>query len=332
MSRTVDLHHHVIPDFYWEASNEDGSAAGGITPPRWSLDGAIAYLDEARIDVAVPSISTPGVHFGDDAAARNLAREVNEFLAGIKHDRRDRFGAFAAVPLPDVEGSLEAIAYAFDVLEVDGVSVMTNAGGSYLGDGRFDPVFAELQRRAAVVFVHPTASPDPIAHTLGLPDALLDYPVDTSRAVAKLHYSNTFARTPDVKYVFAHAGGTIPFVASRFTIVDGMDVIPGAGERGAFADALPRLYWDTASAFSDPVLHMLRSVTGLGNVVFGTDYPYPRDAISIGGLRQLRQTAELEDGERRGVLGASAARLIPRLAGASDSPAPHGRRGTMPVG
>ena len=164
------------------------------------------------------------------------------------------------------------------------------------------------------MFVHPTASPDPIAHTLGLPDSLLDYPVDTSRAIAKLHYSNTFARTPDVKYVFAHAGGTIPFVASRFAIVDEMNVIPGAQERGAFADALPRLYWDTASAFSDPVLHMLRSVTGLGNVVFGTDYPYPRDAISIAGLRQLQNTAELDDGERRGVLGGSAARLIPRLA------------------
>jgi hypothetical protein len=96
MSRTVDLHHHVIPDFYWEASNEDGHAAGGITPPRWSLDAAIAYLDEARIDVAVASISTPGVHFGDDAAARNLARQVNEHLADIKRDRPDRFGAFAA--------------------------------------------------------------------------------------------------------------------------------------------------------------------------------------------------------------------------------------------
>ena len=114
--------------------------------------------------------------------------------------------------------------------------------------------------------------------------------------------------------MFAHAGGTIPFVASRFAIVDEMDVIPGAHERGAFADVLPRLYWDTASAFSDPVLHMLRSVTGLGNVVFGTDYPYPRDAISIGGLRQLQNTAELDDDERRGVLGGSAARLIPRLA------------------
>ena len=314
MSLTVDIHQHVIPDFYWEASNEDGNAAGGITPPRWSLDGAIAYLDEAGIDVAVPSISTPGVHFGDDAAARALARRVNEYLAGIKRDRPDRFGGFAALPLPDVDGSLEALEYAFDVLDLDGVSLMTNAGGSYLGDSRFNPVFDELQRRAAVVFVHPTASPDPIAHTLGLPDALLDYPVDTSRAIAKLHYSNTFARTPDVKYVFVHAGGTIPFVASRFAIVDEMNVIRGEQERGAFVDTLPRLYWDTASAFSDPVLHMMRSVTGLGNVVFGTDYPYPRDAISIGGLRQIQSTAELDDDERSGVLGASAARLIPRLA------------------
>jgi aminocarboxymuconate-semialdehyde decarboxylase len=314
MSLTVDLHQHVIPDFYWEASNEDGNAAGGINPPRWSLEGAIAYLDEAGIDVAVPSISTPGVHFGDDQAARTLARRVNEYLADIKRNRPDRFGAFAALPLPDIEGSLQQLEYALDVLELDGVSIFTNAGGRYLGDSRFDPIFAELQRRAAVVFVHPTASPDPIAHTLGLPDTLLDYPVDTSRAIAKLHYSNTFARTPDIKYVFVHAGGTIPFLASRFAIVDEMDVIPGAPERGAFAHVLPRLYWDTASAFADPVLHMLRSVAGLENVVFGTDYPYPTNAISIGGLRQLRNTAELDDGERAGVLGASAVRLIPRLA------------------
>jgi aminocarboxymuconate-semialdehyde decarboxylase len=314
MNRTVDLHHHVIPDFYWEASNEDGNAAGGINPPRWSLDGAIAYLDEAGIDAAVPSISTPGVHFGDDAAARTLARRVNEYLADLKRRRPDRFGGFAALPLPDVDGSLEQIDYAFDVLELDGVSMMSNADGSYLGDSRFDPIFTELQRRGAIVFVHPTASPDPIAHTLRLPDSLLDYPVDTSRAIAKLHYGNTFARTPDVKYVFAHAGGTIPYLASRFAIVDEMDVIPGAQERGAFANRLPRLYWDTASAFSDPVLHMLRSVTGLGNVVFGTDYPYPRDAISIAGLRQLQNTGELDHCERLGVLGGSAARLIPRLA------------------
>jgi aminocarboxymuconate-semialdehyde decarboxylase len=310
---TVDLHHHVIPDFYWEASNEDGSAAGGINPPRWTLDGAIAYLDEAGIDVAVASISTPGVHFGDDAAAQSLAREVNEYLAGLKRDRPDRFGALAVLPLPDVDGSLDQIAYALDVLELDGVSIFTNAGRSYLGDTRFDPIFTELQRRAAVVFVHPTASPDPIAHTLGLPDSLLDYPVDTSRAIAKLHYSNTFARTPDIKYLFAHAGGTIPYVASRFAIVDDMGVIPGAEERGPVLDTLPHLYWDTASAFSDPVLRLLRSVTGLEHVVFGSDYPYPLDRISIGGLRRLQQTSELDDGERASLFGGAATELLPSL-------------------
>jgi predicted TIM-barrel fold metal-dependent hydrolase len=171
-----------------------------------------------------------------------------------------------------------------------------------------------LQRRAALVFVRPTALPDPIAHTLGLPDSLLDYPVAISRAIAKLHCSNTFARTPDVKHVFAHAGGTIPLVASRFAIVDEMNVIPGAQEWGALPDALSRLFGDTASAFSDPVLHMLRSVTGVGNVVFGTDYPYPRDPIFIAGLRQLQNTGELDDNELPGVLAAAAAQLIPRLA------------------
>ena len=114
--------------------------------------------------------------------------------------------------------------------------------------------------------------------------------------------------------MFPHGGGTIPFVASRFAIVDEMDVIPGAVERGPFAETIERLHWDTASAFSDPVLHMLRSVTGLGSVVFGTDYPYPHDEISIGGLRALERTAELDDDERTAVLSGTAARLIPRLA------------------
>ena len=313
MSPTIDLHHHVIPDFYWEASNEAGHAAGGITPPKWSLEGAVAYLDAATIDAAVVSISTPGVHFGDDTAARTLARRVNEYLAGLIRERPDRFGAFAVLPLPDVDGALEELEYALDVLHLDGISMFSNADGSYLGNARFDAVFAELQQRRGVVFVHPAASPDPIAHTLGVPDALLDYPVDTSRAIASLHYSNTFARTPDIRYVFSHAGGTIPFVASRFGIIDSMNVIPGAAERGPVADTLRRLYWDTASAFSDPVLHLLRAVTTLDNVVFGSDYPYPHDDISIAGLRQLESTAELDSDERRGLLGETAMRLIPRL-------------------
>ena len=222
------------------------------------------------------------------------------------------------LPLPDVEGSLDQIAYAFDVLELDGVSVLTNAGGSYLGDSRFDPIFAELQRRAAVVFVHPTASPDPIAHTLGLPGHAPRLP---RRHVARDR------EAPLQQYVRPNTGCQICVRArrrhdpvSRRALCDRRrdGCHPGGAGAGSFRRCPPRLHWDTASAFSDPVLHMLRSVTGLGNVVFGTDYPYPRDAISIGGLRQLESTAELDDGERRELLGGSAARLIPRLAGACE--------------
>ena len=314
MSLTVDFHHHVMPDFYWEASNEGGKAAGGITPPRWSLEGDLGYLDAAEIDVAVASISTPGVHFGDDPAARDLTVRTNEYLAELVRDRGDRFAALAALPLPDLDGALAALTYAFDELRLDGVSLMSNAAGIYLGDARFDELFSELQRRQALVFVHPTASPDPTAHTLGLPDALLDYPVDTSRAIAKLHYSNTFARTPDVSYVFSHAGGTIPFVASRFGILDEMGVIPGGEERGAFADTVHRLHWDTAAAFSEPVLTMMRSVTGLDNVIFGSDYPYPADSITIAARHKLQTTDALSDAERDVIFGSAALRLIPRLA------------------
>jgi 6-methylsalicylate decarboxylase len=254
MTFTVDIHHHILPDFFWEATNDQHAPVGGIAPPRWSLPSTLSFLDDAGIDVAITSISTPGVHMGDDVAARALARRCNELSAELIRERPHRFGGFACLPLPDVDGALTELTYALDVLHLDGVVLFSNARGIYLGDARLDPLFAELQRRGAVVFVHPTSSPDRIGHQLGLPDSLLDFVVDTSRAIAHLHYSNTFARTPDVKYVFSHAGGTIPYIAGRFGIIDEMGVIPGAEQRGTAAETFRRLYWDTALSWSGPVL------------------------------------------------------------------------------
>ena len=232
MTFTVDTHHHILPDFFFQATNEADHPAGGVAPAPWSRASMLSFLDEAGIDVAVTSISTPGVHTGDDAAARALARRCNELAAEMIRDRPDRFGGFACLPLPDVDGALAELAYAFDDLRLDGVVLFSNARGVYLGDARFTPLFEELQRRAAVVFVHPNPSPDPSAHALGLPDNLIDFTADTTRAIAHLHYSNTFARTPDVKYVFAHAGGTVPFLAGRFAIIDEMRRHPrGRGPR-----------------------------------------------------------------------------------------------------
>jgi 6-methylsalicylate decarboxylase len=311
---TIDIHHHMLPDFFWAATNEGDHPVGGIKPPPWSKEAALSFLDDSGIDVAVSSISTPGVHTGDSGAARTLARRCNEMSAELVRDHPDRFGGFACLPLPDVDNSLEELSYALDILKLDGVVLFSNALGTYLGDSRLAPLFAELQHRKTVVFVHPSASPDPAAHSLGLPDSLIDFTADTTRAIAHMHYSNTFARTPDVKYIFSHAGGTVPYLAGRFAIVDEMNVIPGAENRASAADTFRNLYWDTALSWADPVLAMLRSVVGLDHVLFGTDYPYLRRDLAVESRRRIAETPELTSSEKASVLGETATKLISRLA------------------
>lgn len=313
MSFTIDVHHHILPDVFWRATNDAHNPVGGIAPAPWSKESTLSFMDDAGIDVAITSISTPGVHMGDDAAARDLARCVNELSAGLIQERPDRFGGFAALPLPDVDGALRELEYSLDVLKLDGVVLFSNARGIYLGDPRFKPLFEELEKRKAVVFVHPTSSPDPVAHSLGLPDSLIDFTADTTRAVAQLHYGNTFARTPNVKYIFSHAGGTTPYLATRFSIIDEMNVIPGAEERGSAADTLRKLYWDTALSWHDTNLRMLRDVVGMGQVLFGSDYPYLRRDLAVNCRHEVESSEELDRAERVAVLAGNARRLFPRL-------------------
>lgn len=314
MSFTIDVHHHILPDIFWKATNDAHSPVGGILPPPWSKESTLSYMDDAGIDVAITSISTPGVHMGDDAAASDLARRVNELSAGLVQERPDRFGGFAALPLPDIDGALRALEYGLDVLKLDGVVLFSNARGIYLGDPQFRPLFDELERRKAVVFVHPTSSPDAAARGLGLPDSLIDFTADTTRAVAQMHYGNTFARTPNVRYIFSHAGGTIPYLAARFSIVDEMNVIPGAEERGTAADTFRRLYWDTALSWKPPVLRMLRSIVGMDRVLFGSDYPYLRRDLAVACRHEVESSVELDREESRAVLADNALKLFPRLA------------------
>ena len=309
---TIDTHHHLLPDFFWQETENAHAPVGGLAPLRWSKEASISFMDEAGIDMAVVSLSTPGVHTGDSAKAQALARRCNEFAAELLRERPDRFAGFACLPLPDIDASLEELAYAFDVLELDGVVLFTNANAVYLGDAVLESVFEELERRRAVVFVHPNPSPDTAAHSLGLPDNLLDFPTDTNRVVAQMHYTNRFARTPNVKYIFSHAGGSIPYLAARFAIIDEMGFIPGGEQRGTAADMFRRTYWDTALAASDPVLRMLRDVAGIGQVLYGTDFPYLRRDLAVKS-RQRLETDALRDPERAAVLGGTASSLFPRL-------------------
>jgi len=248
MALTIDTHHHMLPDFFFEATNEKESPVGGLKPQSWTPKGSLAFMEEAAIDVAILSISTPGIQLSDRRAARELARKCNELAASLISKHPKRFGAFASVSMSNINDSIDEMKYALDVLKLDGVVLFTNSNGIYLGDPSVRPLFDELQRRRAVVYVHPNASPDPGAHRLGLTDNLIDFPVDTTRAIGQLHYGGTFSATPDVKYIFSHAGGTVPYLAGRFAIVDEMNIMGDSSKRGTAAETFRKLYWDTALA------------------------------------------------------------------------------------
>ncbi len=313
MALTIDTHHHMLPDFFFEATNEKESPVGGLKPQIWTPEGSLAFMDEAGIDVAILSISTPGIQLPEKHAARELARKCNELAATLISKHPKRFGAFASVPMSDINDAFDEMIYALDVLKLDGVVLFTNSRGVYLGDKIMKPLFDELGRREVVVYVHPNASPDPVAHSLGLTDNLIDFPVDTTRAIAQLHYRGTFSATPNIQYIFSHAGGTVPYLAGRFAIVDEMNIMGDSSKRGTAAETFRNLYWDTALAWSDPVLHTLRHIAGINKVLFGTDFPYLRKDIAVRSKINLADSPELLEGEKKQVLGGNALKLFPRF-------------------
>jgi predicted TIM-barrel fold metal-dependent hydrolase len=313
MSLTIDTHHHMLPDFFFEATNEKENPVGGLKPQNWTPESSLAFMDEAGIDVAILSISTPGIQLPDRLADKELARKCNELAASLISKYPRRIGAFASVPMPGTDDAIDEIAYALDVLKLDGVVLFTNSAGIYLGDKSMRPLFDELQRRKTVVYIHPNASPDPVAHKLGLTDNLIDFPGDTTRAIAQLHYGGAFAATPNVKYIFSHAGGTAPYLAGRFAIVDDMNIMGDNSKRGTASEMFRKLYWDTALAWSDPVLHTLSEIAGSDKILFGTDFPYLRKDIAARCRTKIVGSKELSGKEKNQVLGGNALELFPRF-------------------
>jgi len=303
----------MLPDFFFEATNEKENPVGGLRPQKWTHENSLAFMDEAEIDVAVLSISTPGIQLSNRTAARELANKCNELAASLISKYPKRFGAFASVPMSDIDDAIDEAIYALDVLKLDGIVLFTNSNGFYLGHWTVRPLFEELQKRKAVVYVHPNASPDPVAHNLGLTDNLIDFPIDTTRAIAQLHYGGTFSATPDVRYIFSHAGGAIPYLAGRLAIVDEMKIMGDSSVTGTAAQSFQKMYWDTALAWSDPVLHTLREIAGVDKVLFGTDFPYLRRDIAVRSKINVDASAELSGEEKKLVLGGNALELFPRF-------------------
>ena len=282
MTGFIDVHAHFLTDAYVAQARAAGHDAPDGMPawPEWSAGAHLELMDRVGIDSAVLSISSPGVHFGDDGAARALAREVNEAGASLVRDHAGRFGLFASLPLPDIEGALSEIGYAFDVLGAAGVIVQTNIHGSYLGDDLFEPVFAELARRRATVLVHPTS---PIAWkqtALGRPRPMLEFIFDAARAVIDLILSGTLERHPELEIIVPHVGGALPVLADR---VDAFWAASGPErelvEAGAVAQ-LRRLHYDLAGTPFPRHVPALLGLVDPDRLLYGSDYCFtPASAV-----------------------------------------------------
>jgi predicted TIM-barrel fold metal-dependent hydrolase len=285
--KRLDVHAHFVPDAYRDALEAVGHEQPDGMPaiPTWNAVEHAAVLDRLDIRTAYLSISSPGVHFGDDAAARQLARTVNEAGRRAADDHPGRFGLLSALPLPDVDGAIDEIAHAFDELHADGVAVLTNVGGTYLGDDVLEPVFDELDRRRARVLIHPTSPPCWEQTSLGRPRPMMEFLFDTTRAVTNLVLNGTIARHPGIAFIVPHAGAALPVIVDRVTAFSRVlaDCDPAADVQRDMAG----LHYDLAGFPLPRQLDALLALTTIEHLHYGSDYPFTPEAVADALAAQL---------------------------------------------
>ncbi|MFH8409153.1 amidohydrolase family protein [Streptomyces sp. NPDC018019] len=307
----IDVHQHIVPPVWAETLAAQGLDSGGWAIPGWSPKSAIAMMDEQGIATGVLSVTAPGVHLGDDAQARDLARAVNEYGAEVVKDSPDRFGHFAGLPLPDVDAAVAEAVHALDTLHADGVVLMSNARGRYLGDPDFEPLWAELDRRGANVFIHPAQPPMDLLP--GTPAPLADYVFDTTRSALNLVLNGVMHRYPNVRVILSHGGGFLPYAAYRFTGLTSTVVDRERTAEDILRD-LKRFYFDTALSASPSALPALLAFAEPGHILYGSDWPFaPQDAGSYYN-HYLETYPDYAPGQADAIDRKNAEILFPRLA------------------
>ncbi|MCP4134669.1 MAG: amidohydrolase [bacterium] len=321
----VDVHHHIVPSGYVDALKSIGiDQALGKDFPEWSPTGAIQLMDMVNIGTAITSISAPGVYFPDavfsseqariDFAVK-LARQCNEYSAKMADDYPGRFGFFAVLPMPIVDASLIEAEYALDVLKAHGVVLLGNYCGTFLGDDSYNELMAELNRRKTIVFEHPSPLP---ASSQGMgievEDFFLEAPVDTTRAVLNLLTSGTLERYSKIRWILSHAGGAIPYLAWRLSLMDVFPKYRVHMPKGVLA-YLKKLYYDTALSTSPYAMNSLTELVPSSQILFGSDWPFCTTPATV---LQSKLIKELDCFDKKTLLAVernNSLALFPRLEG-----------------
>ena len=307
----IDVHQHVVPPFWAHALPTHGGDPSGTVIPQWSPDSAIDFMDSQQVATGILSLTAPSVIGWDKSERRRMARRVNEYTADLVTKRPDRFGNFATLPLPDAEGALWELEHALDALRADGVILLANYAGKYLGEAAFEPIWSELHRRHAVVFVHPGQPPLPTA--AGVPGPLVDYPFDTTRAAVQLVLNGIVDRYPGARIILAHAGGFLPYASHRFAELARV-FRPAAAKPADILATFQRFYFDTALSSGPAALPSLKAFAGSGHMVFGSDFPYAPAGIGASFTAKLDAGNGLTADEHRAINHGNACALFPRLA------------------
>jgi predicted TIM-barrel fold metal-dependent hydrolase len=308
----IDTHNHPYLPFYVDKTREElklGAHAFYERIIRWKPADTVEAMDKHGIAVSVLSIGTPNVWIGDAKASSALARECNEGSARMQSDYKGRFGHFATLALPDVEGSLREIEYALDTLRADGFGLTTNYIDKYPGDEAFAPIFDELNRRGAVVYFHPHAASFAHGVVPDIPPPILEFPFDTARAVVSLLFSGTMTRCPDIKWIFSHGGGPLAMLANRLVGLTRSRPDLGARLPNGVKAELSKIYVDVVGVTSPGMMQAILDIVPTDHLLFGTDFPFWDPAINIQGLAALNLDAAALAGIERG----NALKLLPSL-------------------
>jgi predicted TIM-barrel fold metal-dependent hydrolase len=302
----IDTHQHYFPKIYVDTVGLDTLAAQmpNKRAPEWSPQRAIDMMDAHGIAEGIVSVSS-GPAIPD---APTLLRKCNDASAELRQQHPGRFGCFASLPLPDIDASLREVAYSSDALKVDGFIVFTSYDGAFLGDERFAPLFQELDRRAAVVFIHPHDPAYAIPNIA--PASVLEFPFETTRTATSLILSGALSRFPNIRFILSHAGGALPYLVPRISL--SISMMPGVAERvGDVAVAFGRFYYDTALSAGASSMAALARVAKPDHILFGTDFPMaPLTAISH--FNEVLEGLEVEGFDREAVYRSNAARLLGR--------------------
>jgi predicted TIM-barrel fold metal-dependent hydrolase len=310
-SGRVDVHAHFLSEGYQAALDAAGyDMVDGMPVPSWESGAHLALMDRFGIATSLLSVSSPGVHFGDDGAARTLARQVNEDGKRTVEAHPGRFGFFGSLPIPDVVGAIDEVGYCYDVLGADGVVMLTHVGDTYLGDPALEPLFDELDRRHARLFIHPTSPLCWERTSFGRTRAMVEFLFDTSRAVVNMVLNGVIARHPNVEVIVPHAGAALPVIADRvaaFTfILEDLDPTVDV-----YRD-LARLHYDLAGFPLPRQLDAILALTTAEHLHYGSDYPFTPEGV-VAMLAEPIDAIEGSSGQVPETLGANTRRLFQRL-------------------